>query len=250
MLTWNIMHGGGANRLPWIGLALLEWAPDVIAITEFRRARGGALRAVLADHGWKHQAHASGKPGENLVFVASRTPMTRVDTHDELGGLRARLLTVELACGTGVTAAHIPDARRSDTGGMAARTAVWRALLRRARAARHGRHVVLGDLNTGRHRLDEAGATFSCTALLGELVSMGYIDAWRAVHGARARQGSWISHAGCAFRLDHALVSGSLAGAVRGAEYGQNALKTRLSDHAPLVVELASERADRSPAAA
>lgn len=239
MLTWNIMHGGGASRLPWIGLALLDWSPDVIAITEFRGIRGGSLRGVLADHGWRHQAQSAGARTANTVFVASRTPIARVDSHDDLGGLRKRLLTVELACGTGITAAHIPNARRSDSGGMAKRTAVWRAVLDRARTARHGRHVVLGDLNTGRHRLDEPGATFSCTALLGELATMGYVDAWRAVHGRRARAASWVSHAGGGFRLDHALVSGPLAGTVLGASYGENTLKTRLSDHAPLVIELA-----------
>lgn len=233
------MHGGGGDRLPWIGLALLDWAPDLIAITEFRSVRGGSLRGVLADHGWKFQAQSTGPRHENTVFVASRTPIVGVDAHTELGGLARRLVTVTLACGTSVSAAHIPDAQRSDSGGMVARTAVWRALLRRARTERAGKHVVLGDLNTGRHRLDEAGSTFSCTALLGELVSMGYVDAWRAVHGASARQASWVSHAGGGFRLDHALVSRPLAGAIRGAEYGRNALKTRLSDHAPLVVELA-----------
>jgi exodeoxyribonuclease-3 len=240
VLTWNIMHGGGADRLPRIGLALLGWSADVIAITEFRVARGGSLRGVLADHGWAHQTVSEGGRDENRVFVASRTPIVGVDRHEGLrAGLRRRLVSVALAGGTRVTAAHVPDAQRSDRDAMGARTAVWGEIVAGARRWRVGGHIVLGDLNTGRHRLDEAGASFSCTAMLGRLASLGYVDAWRSVHGVGARQASWRSHAGAGFRLDHALVSAPLAGAIRGAEYGQIALKNRLSDHAPLVVELA-----------
>jgi len=145
---------------------------------------------------------------------------------------------VRLENGLWVTAAHIPDAARFDARGMVAKTTVWHEVLRAAAARRGEPHVVLGDLNTGRHRLDEAGETFSCTALLGRLASMGYTDAWRALHGAR-RAASWYSHAGAGFRLDHALVSGPVSGRVRGAEYGRNALEMGLSDHAPLLLEVA-----------
>ncbi len=239
VLTWNIMHGGGADRLPWIGLALLGWSADVIAITEFRVARGGSLRAVLADHGWAHQVVSEGERTANRVFVASREPLVGIETH---GGLRAdlrrRVVSVTIRGGARVTAAHIPDAQRSDRDAMGARTAVWGEIVACARRWRDDPHLVLGDLNTGRHRLDEPGASFSCTAMLGRLASMGYVDAWRAVHGVRARQASWRSRTGAGFRLDHALVSAPLAGGIRGAAYGSNALKNRLSDHAPLLVEL------------
>lgn len=240
LLTWNIMHGGGGERLPRIGLSLIGSGADVIAITEFRTARGGALRAVLADHGWVHQAQSDEDPGKsaNTVFLASRRPILRAEQNHGLPPpLRRRLLTVELP-GAVITAAHVPDAARGDRAAMVRKAAVWRAIIDGARTLRDRPHVVLGDLNTGRHRLDEPGATFTGTALLGRLVSLGYVDAWRAVHGAGARQGSWTSHTGTAYRLDHALVSGRLAGAVTGAWYDQNALKNRLSDHAPLVVDL------------
>lgn len=238
LLTWNIMHGGGGTRLPHIGLSLIGSGADVIAITEFRTARGGSLRAVLADHGWVHQAQSEAEPGANTVFVASREPIVRVDRHDGLPmPLRRRLLTVELP-GAVITAAHVPDAARGDRAAMVDKASVWQAIIAEARTLRGQPHVVLGDLNTGRHRLDEPGATFTGTALLGRLVSLGYVDAWRAVHGVGARQASWTSHSGTGYRLDHALVSGALAGSVRGAGYDQNALKHGLSDHAPLVVDL------------
>jgi len=251
LLTWNILHGGGPERLPRIALALLDWAPDVITLTEFRAARGGSLRAVLADHGWEHQAVSGGHdpdsdpapPSPNRVLIASRRPIDAVDAHPGLPpALRRRILTARLRSGPRsgleVTAVHVPEAARSDRAGLVAKTAVWHELLRAARARRDADHVILGDLNTGRHRLDEAGASFSCTALLGRLASLGYADAWRTLHGA-ARQGSWFSPAGGAFRIDHALVSPPLAPRVTHAEYGLSALAEGLSDHAPLVVGLA-----------
>ncbi|USO00222.1 MAG: endonuclease/exonuclease/phosphatase family protein [Phycisphaeraceae bacterium] len=246
LLTWNIMHGGGPERLCWIGLALLDWAPDVIALTEFRARRGGSLRGVLADHGWMHQALSQASPDENGVLLASRKPLSNIDTHAALPGpLRRRIVSAEVAGGSvgdaellAVTAVHVPDAARHDRTAMVGKSAVWHELIRVARARRDGAHAIVGDLNTGRHRLDEAGETFSCTALMGRIMSLGYVDAWRNVHDRR-REGSWFSSSGGAFRIDHALVSGPLAGRIASAEYGQNALGKGLSDHAPLLVELA-----------
>lgn len=238
LLTWNIMHGGGPGRLCEIGLVLLEFAPDVIALNEFRARRGGSLLGVLADHGWRHQALSEAGPGENGVVIASRLPIESIDRHDRLGpGLRRRLVSARLVGGLTVTAAHVPDARRHDQRAMVGKTTVWHELIATARALSGSAHVILGDLNTGRHRLDEPGATFSCTALLGTLASLGYADAWRLVHGPR-REGSWRGPGGGDYRLDHALVSACLAGGVAGAEYDRSALENRLSDHAPLVVEL------------
>jgi exonuclease III len=241
LLTWNIMHGGGPERLCWIALALLDWRPDVIALTEFRARRGGSLRGVLADHGWAHQALSEAHPGENGVLLASRLPLLGVDRHETLPpALRRRVLTASLDDGPAVTAAHIPDAARHDREAMVGKTAVWHEIIRVARSRRDAPHVILGDLNTGRHRLDEPGETFSCTALLGALASLGYADAWRERH-ANGREGSWISPAGTPYRLDHALVSRPLAGRIRRSAYGRNALGNGLSDHAPLLVELSEE---------
>jgi hypothetical protein len=41
LLTWNLRHGGGARRMPWITLSLLEHKADVVVLTEFRRHVGG-----------------------------------------------------------------------------------------------------------------------------------------------------------------------------------------------------------------
>jgi hypothetical protein len=196
---------------------------------------------VLADHGWAHQAVSEGGRGENRVFVASRTPIVGViGTRGCARASEAAWSPWRLAGGTRVTAAHIPDAQRSDRDAMVARTAVWREMLggrapvaRRHPARRAGRpeHGAAPPRRGGRDVLVHGDAGEPRVDGVRRRVAGG-------ARGARAA-GEWRSHAGAGFRLDHALVSAPLAGAIRGAEYGQNALKNRLSDHAPLVVELA-----------
>ncbi len=248
LLTWNILHGGG-RRMPRIALELLEIDADLIALCEYRPGiMGGQLRGVLADHGWKHQ-HATADPGpnagrRNALLIAARTPLRPIETR--LAGphaaLSRKLATVELPeLDLAVTVAHVPDARKGDARAEARKSAAWHALLAEAAVRRGAAHAVLGDLNTGRHRLDEPGATFTCTALLGRLRTLGYRDAWadRAeIEPSRGRAFSWVSHAGTGFRLDHAWCSEALSGSVAGVEYLHGPRLRGLSDHAALVVDL------------
>lgn len=237
--------------MPRIALELLEIDADLIALCEYRAGiMGGQLRGVLADHGWVHQHDTSGAAPDagrrNALLIAARTPLRPVRTR--LSGphaaLARKLATVELPeLDLAVTVAHVPDARRGDARAESRKSAAWHAVLAEASARRDRAHAVLGDLNTGRHRVDERGSTFTCTALLGRLRTMGYRDAWadraEAEPGpARARAFSWVSHAGAGFRLDHAWCSEALSGSVAGAEYLQGPRLRGLSDHAALVVEL------------
>jgi exonuclease III len=245
LVHWNILHGGGTRRTPAIALRLLELRPDVVAITEFRAAAGGGLRAVLADHGLTHQVTTAPPAGRNGILLASRW---RVEPGERPPheGMALRWLDARLPCrGLRVTAVHIPDAARHDAGALSRKALFWRTLVESARAGLSAPNaddggearVVLGDFNSGRHRQDEAGATLTCTALLGELATLGYRDAWRLIRG-RERAESWRSHAGAGFRLDHAFVSPALSGRVRGASYEDSA---GLSDHAAMTVDLAPD---------
>ena len=231
-MTWNIMHGGGAKRLPAIILDLIEHDADVIVLTEYRTTTGGQLRGILADHGWEHQACGDPGPRRNGVLIASRTPVRVCGATDrlllevELPELEPRLVGLHIPCGSGSTA----------------RNCLWKGVLRAARACADGDCVLLGDFNTGRHRLDETGATFRQTANLGRLSALGYVDAWRAVNPNK-RDASWLSRGGNGFRIDHAFVSRPLAGRIRGAWYSHRGRRAGLSDHASLVFSLAEREA-------
>jgi exonuclease III len=235
ILAWNILHGGGARRTPGIVLTLLERAPDVVVLSEFRARRGGQLAGVLADHGWRHQARTDGGDGANAMFVAAREPLEPLEWDC---CERRRAISVRLAeCGLALTAVHIPDARGSDARALVRKSAFWHGLNRHAEGLRGSDHLLVGDFNTGRHRLDERGSTLTSGALMGRLTAMGYRDAYRLVE-PRGRDFSWESSLGGRFRLDHAFVSESLCGRVAGVRYGHAERSAGLSDHAWVCVEL------------
>lgn len=234
LLTWNILHGGGARRMPEIVLALLGHDADVVVLTEFRTTTGGQIRAVLDDHGWRHQLTSEPEAGCNGILIAARQELEapaaaerRTNAHDRF--LQAYLPQAD----THLVAVHIPDRSMP-----AARTACWRAVLHQARLRREASCVVLGDFNTGRHRLDEAGSSFNCTALLGELSAIGYADAWR-LHNPEAREFSWRSRAGNGFRIDSAFISRPLRDRVTRAFYSHAERERRVSDHSLLIVDVA-----------
>jgi len=234
ILSWNILHGGGARRTPGIVLTLLEAAADVVVLSEFRGRMGGQIAGVLADHGWKHQVRTDPADGVNGMFVGCKEPMRVVDWDCPE---TKRGVSVELESGVVVTAVHIPDARASDSRALVRKSAFWHAVLGHSGAHRDGAHVLIGDFNTGRHRQDERGSTFTSVALLGQLTAMGYRDAYRLRHPT-GREFSWESGRGGRFRLDHAFVSEGLCGCVDSVSYRHGERSAGLSDHAALCIKL------------
>src|SRR5262249_25050801 len=115
-------------------------------------------------------------------------------------GVEAKLVEVSLpALEMELTAVHVPCGGR--WGGQDDRVRFFRRLEETARRRAGGAHMILGDFNAGRHRLDEEGATFTCTRSLGMLATLGYADAWRALHPG-GREYTWFSHDGSGFRID------------------------------------------------
>lgn len=253
ILTWNILHGGGPRRIPEIALDLLEQRPDVVILCEFRPGRGGQLRAVLADHGLAHQACGSPDapadaprraraedPGRNSVFIASRWPLTVLDEdHGIPGTLRPRWLSVRIAPPRGdgadsldLLGVHIPDDTRPTPKAL-----MWQGVLSFAAPRASGRCIIAGDTNSGRHRVDEAGATFGCVTALGKLATMGYVDAWRRAN-PDSRESTWAHPFVGATRIDGVYVSAPLAGAVTRAELLHGPREAGHSDHSMVLVEL------------
>ena len=234
LLTWNILHGGG-QRVPEIVLALLDHDADVVALSEYRPSRGGSIRGVLAHHGYAHQLCTDPPARTNGLLLASRLPLGLIPHPEPPKGLTHRFIAGRLGppdSPTNLLIVHIPEVRRSTK-----KPAAWRFLLDRARELRDHPTVVLGDLNTGRHRLDEQGQTFTCTALLGQLETMGYVDAWRLLHPEN-KEFTWFSHEGGGFRIDHAHVSEPLLPRLLAARYSHTEREGGLSDHSALAVDL------------
>ncbi|GJM19923.1 MAG: endonuclease [Phycisphaeraceae bacterium] len=237
IVHWNIQHGGGPRRTPEIALALLALRADVVVLTEFRRSTGGQIAGVLHDHGLPHQTHTDPPPAKNGVLLASRYPLQVPPTPDDPDIAQRRIDARLLGPDCWITGVHVPDAARSDAHATARKARHFRSLISLARARAADFHAIVGDLNTGRHHLDEPGAVSTCTPLLGQIATLGYRDAYRELHPAGTER-SWISHAGRGFRLDHALVSAPLAPTIRALEYAHRERRRKLSDHAPLTLEL------------
>lgn len=253
LLTWNLRQGGGARRMPAIALAILEHRPDLVVLTEVRRTTGGQIAGVLADHGLCYRVFTDPPHGQNGVLVASRWRLERVGCGEEpwsLGGEPAprrgtlapgataqRLVEVDVPdLGLGLAAVHIPPE------GDRTREAVFCAAVDAARRRRDGAYIVMGDFNAGRHHLDEAGATFTGTRLLGTLSALGYVDAWRRLHPS-GREYTWFSpgetgRGGSGFRIDHCYLSAALARRLSACWHSHKERESGLSDHSALVVGL------------
>ena len=98
--------------------------------------------------------------------------------------------------------------------------------------------LVIGDFNTGRHKLDEVGTTFRCADRFKSLPSAGFQDLWRHSNGDEAREFSWASHRGGNFRLDHAFGSRTAATRLQDCKY-DHSTRPSLTDHSALIVKLA-----------
>lgn len=207
---------------------------------------------MLADHGWEHQEISGVEGTQNGIFLACRLPFKisadgALPWHINSKGL----LTIHIPSERmWVTAAHVPDERSSLASTTSrtkkgkpnyyasSRSQVFRELYTRAKRLQNDRHVIMGDLNAGRKRLDHQRGKATGSDELGKLAQLGYADAFRARRG-RAREFSWYSRKGTGYRLDHTLVSKPLRPEVEAVHYDHLARRERLSDHAAMLVSLA-----------
>jgi exonuclease III len=241
ILFWNILHGGGPTRTPEIILTLLEQRADVIALCEFRIARGSQIRAALADHGYVHQRCSHRKGRSNGMLVASRATLVpaavelpAIDTSPLAHDFAGREIDVRIeSSGLHLTALHI-----ADDASLSLKAAHWNRVIALARARRDVPYLILGDLNTARR--EETGSPLACAQRLGVLASLGYRDLWRESCRPGEQSPTWTAPWGEGRRIDAAWLSAPVA---RGSclhlspglttQTGQ-----RSSDHAALVVDL------------
>jgi exodeoxyribonuclease III len=228
ILNWNIRSGGG-TRVPAIAGAINALNPDIVVLTEFRIGpKGTLLLSKLNEQGFSHHASTSAATNENTVHVASKIPFLASRTFSQLGINSHRLLEVDFP-GFSLIGFYFPqkDAKRP----------VFEHLLKLSRERINTPALWIGDLNTGKHRIDEAGATFYCAEYLSLLEQAGHIDAWRDCHGTE-REYTWFSNAGNGFRIDHAFVTPPLRSKVTNVYYSHDERLNGISDHSAMLVEI------------
>lgn len=232
-LAWNILHGGGARRTPEIALAILAHQPDIVVLSEFRAARGSAIRAALADRGLDHQFTTGPRDG-NGMLVASRCAVNPAPARPDLPGRSGRFIE----CTLPGRALRLAGVHAPDENDPSAQLRFWNFLVRFARAHAHEPCLVLGDFNTGRRGQDGPARSPACEPLLGTFCSLGFRDAWRLRHGPDARAVTWAGGRSRGRRIDGAYLSAPLADSLQDIVYSGVEREAGLSDHSPLVLDL------------
>jgi exonuclease III len=242
IVFWNICAGGGV-RAPRIAARLAAWAPDVVALCEFRGTPPSlAVAAGLAAYGLPHQCTtAAGAPaGLNGLLLASRWPLRRLRLPcaptEPCRWLLARVLAPEpLALGV----MHVPNR----LGGR--KYPFLDAVLTTARRRWATPALLVGDTNSGRIGLDEEAPAFNRIedGWMRELDEAGWTDAYRHLRGS-ARAYTWYSpNGGNGFRIDQAFLNHALRPRLRRFRYdwGRRGHLTGrpASDHAAMILDLA-----------
>lgn len=232
IVALNIRHGGG-RRIDAIANAILAHEPDVVVLSEFHASQNGSrLLEKLAEAGLADRAQ--GEPGStaypNSVAIASRLALT--DARFPLVGSAngQRVLEVDVG-GLIVGAVYFPLGKP--------KVDFWRDEFLPYAATRIGRPTVLvGDWNSGRHLIDETGATLDGSVEFETMTNTGWVDAWRSQH-PNDHEYTWYSAFGNGFRLDHAFLSPSVAPRLVWSRYDHDTRRPGVTDHSALVVELA-----------
>lgn len=250
--AWNIRAGGG-RRAGGIARQLARWAPDVVALCEFRATPPSmGLAGALAEAGLSHQLTTSDprRPGMNALLLASRWPLRRISLRAgpaERG--RWLIAAVDAPLPLAIGAMHVPN-RVSGR-----KYPFLDAVLACARRWRLGPALLVGDTNSGRRGLDEQVPVFSAReeGWIDGLDACGWRDGFRHLR-ARARAYTWYSPNGRnGFRIDQAFVNAALLSHLTGASYrwGGTCRAGRrdvLSDHAALLVDLSAAPGAPAPA--
>ncbi|HET7034675.1 MAG TPA: endonuclease/exonuclease/phosphatase family protein [Thermomicrobiaceae bacterium] len=244
IVGWNIRAGGG-RRVGMIAAQLDAWAPDIVALCEFRATPPSrSLAEALAARGLAFQASAVDprQPSRNGLLVASRWPLRLARARAApIEPCRWLLVRVDAPLPFTLGAMHIPvsvSGRKLPYLG---------AVERLARGWRRGAGLLIGDTNSGRPGIDEQSPVFGprTAAWFDELDKTGWADAFRHLHGD-TRVYTWYSpNAGNGFRLDQAFVNRHLLPHLRqaGYQWGQPADtatpagRATLSDHAALLLD-------------
>ncbi len=156
---------------------------------------------------------------------------------------QVRWLNIDLPeYGFGVGVLHVMAAGASvKSPCTVAKTRFWNAVLGTAEARLHEPNLLVGDWNTGAHRLDEVGKTFICSEHFAKLSAIGWTDMWRHHHPGTT-EFTWYSKRDGVrrngFRVDHVFATPSLRPRVTSCRYSHVERDAGVTDHSMVIVEV------------
>jgi len=257
LITWNI-NGIRAAIRKGLGEQIGRLSPDVLLLQEVR-ARPEQLPEAWAAPAWCHSAiwHPAQRPGYSGVAVLSRRPIERITR-----GLGARdddpegrVLTVKVG-GLRVSSIYLPsgssgDHRQAEKDAWLPRFRAWSDPMARSRIPT----LFGGDFNIAHTERDifPARSNRNTSGFLpherewiGDLFSSGWRDLVREAHpDHELGPFTWWSNRGRAreldrgWRIDYMLANRAAAKLIRSVHIDREA-GLAISDHAPVVVDVAS----------
>ncbi len=226
ILSWNIRQGGG-SRLTKIVKAIESIKPEVLALSEFRNNKSGLqLRTSLLRLGYRYQVVSHADQDVNSACLFSLYPCSSSlfpkcdETYDH-----------NIVCGRmpafDIYSVYFPHKKKHKLF----------EFLTEGELQADQPAIIVGDYNTGKNFIDQAGNSFWYSEQLAALEKKGYADAFRHMHGDK-KEYSWFSHQGNGYRYDHTYISESLLPFVSECKYLQQWREDGLSDHAPMLLTL------------
>jgi exonuclease III len=227
LLAWNIRQGGG-SRLPRIADALAHHEADILVLSEYRGGEAAVrLRAALETLGYRYATALAPPPSRSGVLIAARCAFRdQGEVHSALPE-PYRMVGVELPAFR-LVGIYMPN--------LLAKVPYWEKLIATL-SKTGGQALAIGDFNTCRPYLDEAGAIDRTAHYMDRMAEIGFCDLWRRRNPER-REYSWFSTRGNGFRIDHAFLSDALAARVGAIRYSHEERLGGISDHSPLILEL------------
>jgi exodeoxyribonuclease III len=227
LLAWNIRQGGG-SRLPRIADALARHEADILVLSEYRGGEAaGHLRAALALLGYGYATAVTPPGGRSGVLLAARCAF-RDDGAVGVGLPEPyRMVSAEFP-GFRLVGVYMPN--------LIAKLPYWETLIA-ILGETDGHALAVGDFNTCRPYLDEAGAIDRTAHYMDRIAEIGFCDLWRR-RNPELREYSWFSTRGNGLRIDHAFLSDALVARTGTIRYSHEERLAGISDHSPPILEL------------
>jgi len=232
IMTFNIRHGGG-TRVHAIIKSVTLHNPDVLILTEYRENKNAdAFRKCLANSGYLYLVSGTCNPIVNSVLIASRIPFVPCLFDDFKEPEKTRSLVGARFDGINIIGGYFPGQDR--------KYPVFEYLLNDGMEFLSDTGLIIGDFNTGKHYLDEKGASFYGTEYFDQLEEVGLIDSWRTRNPDK-REYSWYSNHGNGFRLDHVFSTSACDSKISQIYYSHSEREEKVSDHSAMIVDLPFE---------
>ena len=228
IITWNLQHGGGSRLTHIVNTLKQHSDATTFVLTEFKNnSYGKIIQTSLAEIGFVHQFTATNDPALNSVLIASKENF-QSKTFPELNEHSQRVIKI-YNNSFSLYGCYFPQADLKKY--------VFDFLLKEIKNNPTEKIIITGDINTGKHYMDEAGATFFHSGYLDKIEAENFFDAWRYIHNDK-KEFSWYSRAINGFRLDHFFVSNNLKPLLNQCYYIHDYRERGISDHSMMLLEL------------